>query len=106
MVTSVIRGCSVVSVAVRVFEVVGLMESVSPASTLSAPDPAFCTSPCRPVHPPTSAMDSTPALAVPLLSRKVTASLWTPPISLEKCAPEGTPPGVAAVVHAPWNTTS
>ena len=50
-------------------------------------------------------MDSTPALAVPPLSRKVTASLWTPPISLEKCAPEGTPPGVAAVVQSPLNVT-
>ena len=86
------------------------MESVSPRAALSAvcdvASIAVCTSLLRSETPPTSAMDSTPALAVPPLSRKVTASLWTPPINLEKCAPEGTPPGVATTVHVPWNTTS
>ena len=50
-------------------------------------------------------MDSTPALAVWPPSRKVTAALWTPPTSREKCAPPGTPSGVTLLVHAPWNVT-
>ena len=53
--------------------------------------------------PPTSAIDSTPGLAVAPLSRKVTASLWTAPMRREKYTPPGRPPGVTELVHAPRN---
>ena len=50
---------------------------------------------------PSSATSSTPGLAMPPTSQKVTRSLCKVPISGEKCALPGRPPGVAAVVQVP-----
>ena len=69
---------------VRAFDVVGPILSVSPVRTLSASAPASITSSRKPVHLPSSAMDSTPALAAPPLRKKVTLELWAAPIRREK----------------------
>ena len=52
---------------------------------------------------PSSAIASTPALAVPPSSRKTASALWTAPIRVVKCAPVGTPLGLTPVVHSPVN---
>ena len=52
---------------------------------------------------PSSATASIPRLAVPPALQKVAPELWTAPLKGEKCAPVGTPPGVAVVVHLPSN---
>ena len=74
---------------------------------LDAAEPAAVISDLRALVPPTSAILSTPALAVPPLLQKVTLSLCTAPIKGEKCAPDGTatPVAVAVVVHLPSNAT-
>ena len=104
MVTSVTSGWSVVSVTARLFIPVGPMKSVSPLTTLRASGPAPVTSLLRTDVPPTSAIDSTPAVTASPLLRNVASALWTAPIRREKCAPLGTPSGVAAVVQSPWNS--
>ena len=55
--------------------------------------------------PPTSATASIPGVAVPPACQKVTLLLCVAPISVVKWAPEGTPPGVAAVVQVPVKVT-
>ena len=104
MVTSVTRGWSLVSVTVRAFDVVAPILPV-PRTILRAFVPAFVTSLPRADVPPVSAIDSIPAVAASPLLRKVTPALWTAPMRREKCAPLGTPTGVAAAVHCPSNVT-
>ena len=106
IVVSVTRGNAVVSMRLlRVRVAVGPMELVLPSRTeRAAGGSAFraaLTSPRRLDVPPISAIDSTPGLAVPPLSRKVTPALCTAPIRREKCAPPGRPSGVTAVVQWP-----
>ena len=50
---------------------------------------------------PSSATFSIPGLALPSTCQKTTRSSCVVPISGEKCAPAGKPPGVAAVVQVP-----
>ena len=72
---------------------------------LDASEPAALISDLSVLVPPTSAMLSIPALAVPPLLQKVALLLCTAPIKGEKCAPDGRPPGVMLVVHLPSNVT-
>ena len=54
---------------------------------------------------PSSATNSTPALACSPAAQKVTPLPCTPPIRVVKCAPPTTPPGVLASVQLPSNFT-
>ncbi len=106
IVNRVTRGWSVVSATpVKLSEAVGPMEPVVPSRTLRWSAPAAWISPFSRVVPPSSAIDSTPGLACLSSVTKTTSPLWTPPTSREKCAPAGTPSGVAAVVQSPSNVT-
>ena len=106
IVVRVTRGKPVVSWTLRrVLTAVGEMLPVAPRMTERAVGGlaflAAVTSLRSLDVPPTSAIDSTPELAVAPLSRKVTASLWTPPMRREKYTRPGRPPGVTELVHAP-----
>ena len=54
---------------------------------------------------PSSATSSTPALAMLPLDQNVTSPECTAPISVVKCAPPTTPPGVLEMVQLPSNST-
>ena len=96
---SVTRGCDLLAVMEN--DAVPVPPPLTPCSITFSVCALASTSLLNVPVEPNSATSSTPALAVPPLCQKVTPLPWTPPISVVKCAPPTTPPGVLAVVQLP-----